>query len=114
MFVVTGEWMPGVGTAGGEEALWQEIRRLAEVPAAPGELEKVRNKFEANMLYGELNVMNKALNLGYYAMLGDLSLLNGEAAIYRAIGAEELRQTAERLLCPEKSSTLIIYGDHEA
>lgn len=114
MFVLTGQLMPGVSTAGGEEALWQEIRRLAEVPAAPGELEKVRNKFEANMLYGELNVMNKALNLGYYAMLGDLSLLNGEAAIYRAIGAEELRQTAERLLCPEKSSTLIIYGDHEA
>jgi predicted Zn-dependent peptidase len=71
------------------------------------ELEKGKNKFEANMLMGEINVMNKAMNLGFYAMLGDLELLNTEADIYRSISREELMSFAQRCFTITNSSTLI-------
>ena len=71
------------------------------------EMEKVKNKFEANMLMGEINVMNKAMNLGFYAMIGDLDLLNSEADIYRSIDRQELMSFARRCFVERNSSTLI-------
>ena len=38
---------------------------MQTLPASDYEIEKVKNKFEANALFGELNVMNKAMNLGF-------------------------------------------------
>ena len=71
------------------------------------ELEKVKNKFEANTLFGELNVMNKAMNLGYYEMIGDLSLINREVEIYRSLTSDDISDFASRTFRKENSSTLI-------
>lgn len=113
MFVITGQLMPGVNTDEGEEALWGEIDRLRNQPVGEDELEKVKNKFEANTLYGELNVMNKALNLSYYSMLGDVPLINRELDIYRAVRSGDIIEAARAMFTREKSSTLIIYGKDE-
>jgi hypothetical protein len=51
--------------------------------------------------------MNKAMNLGYYAMLGDMALLNGEIEIYRSITAEEIATYVRTRLVPQRSATLI-------
>ena len=108
MFVVTGQILAGVSLEEAEAAIWRELDNLKHEPADGYELEKVKNKFEASTLFGELNVMNKALNLSFYAMLGDMSLLNGEVAIYRTITPDEIMSMATNNLTPEKSSTLII------
>ena len=50
--------------------------------------------------------MNKAMNLGFYEMLGDLSLINREVDRYRAVTDEDIR-SFRRTLRPENSSTLI-------
>jgi hypothetical protein len=75
--------------------------------AAESMVRKVQNKFEANITFGELNVMNKAMNLGYYSMLGDMSLLNGEIELYRSITAEEIADYIRRNLNRNQSATLI-------
>ena len=76
-------------------------------------MQKVKNKFEANITFGELNVMNKAMNLGYYRMLGDMTLLNGEVEIYRSITAAELADYVARNLRHEKSATLIYHRNND-
>jgi predicted Zn-dependent peptidase len=111
LIVVTGYLNEGVTHARGEEALWDELRRLQNEPVGDYELEKVKNKFEANTLLGELNVMNKAMNLGFYALLGDMSLLNGEVGIYRSIAAAEIAAAARRVFTPANSSTLIYIAE---
>ena len=113
LFVLTGQLMPGVDVHAGEEAFWNEMMLLCNEPATDEELQKVRNKFEANMLYGELNVMNKALNLSYYSMLGNLALINGELKMYRQVDAASVSETACRLFRRDESSTLVIYGKDE-
>jgi len=64
-------------------------------------------KFEATTLFGELNVMNKAMNLGFYEMLGDLDLINHEVDRYRAVTDDDIRSFSSRTFRPENSSTLI-------
>ena len=108
LFVLTGQLMQGVGEEEAGEALLAEARRLCDPAAiAPRELEKVKNKFEANALFGELNVMNKAMNLGYYELLGDLGLINRETALYRSLTAEQTADFCRRTLQAERCSTLM-------
>lgn len=107
LFVFTGQLLPGVTPEAAEAAFREEIEALQTTVATAYEIEKVKNKFEANTLFGELNVMNKAMNLGFYEMLGDLSLINREVDRYRAVTDEDIRSFSRRTLRPENSSTLI-------
>ncbi len=107
LFVFTGQLLPGTSEAAAEAAFREEIDRLCTEPAEARELEKVKNKFEANTLFGEINVMNKAMNLGFYEMLGDLELINREVEIYRSITPEEVIGFCRRTFRPEAASTLI-------
>jgi predicted Zn-dependent peptidase len=107
LFVIKGRLMPTTTEQEVEEALWGELYDLMKGNISDYEMEKVKNKFEANILMGEINVMNKAMNLGFYALLGDMSLLNGEATIYRSISREEVMAFARERFTPNNSSTLI-------
>ena len=107
MFVFTGQLHPTTTEAEAEAAFWEEIEDLQRCNITAYELEKVKNKFEANTLFGELNVMNKAMNLGYYEMIGDLPLINREVEIYRSLTADDVADFSRRIFRPENSSTLI-------
>ena len=107
MFVFTGQLHSTTSEAEAEAAFWEEIDDLKCCNITAYELEKVKNKFEANTLFGELNVMNKAMNLGYYEMVGDLPLINREVEIYRSLSAEDVADFSRRTFRPENSSTLI-------
>lgn len=107
MFVFTGQLLPTTSEQEAEAALWEEIHQLQGGEISDYELEKVKNKFEANTLFGELNVMNKAMNLGYYSMIGDLPLINREIDIYRSLTKEQIADFSRHTFTQENSSTLI-------
>ena len=107
LFIIKGRLMPTTSEEEAEAALLGELRDLREGNISDYELEKVKNKFEANMLMGEINIMNKALNLSFYAMTGDITLLNREAEVYRSLTREEIMEFSARCFDKRNSSTLI-------
>jgi predicted Zn-dependent peptidase len=107
MFVFTGQLLPSTTEAEAEAAIWEEIDDMKAGNITEYEVEKVKNKFEANTPFGELNVMNKAMNLGYYEMIGDLGLINREVEIYRSLQATDVADFSKRTFRKENSSTLI-------
>lgn len=107
LFILTGQLLPTTTEEQAIEAFHRETESLKHETASAYELEKVKNKFEANALFGELNVMNKAMNLCYYDFLGDLELINREIAQYRSIDTERIFEFARRIFRAENSSTLI-------
>ncbi|MDO4759000.1 MAG: pitrilysin family protein [Rikenellaceae bacterium] len=107
LFILTGQLLPTTTEEQAEEAFVREIEALMREGATDYELAKVKNKFEANTLFGELNVMNKAMNLGYYDFLGDLPLINREVEEYRSIDNARIQDFCRRTFRAENSSTLI-------
>ena len=107
LFIIKGRLMNDTSEQEAEEALWGELREIIEGDISDYEMEKVKNKFEANMLMGEINIMNKAMNLSFYSMIGDISLINREADIYRALTIDQVRDFARRTFTANNSSTLI-------
>lgn len=114
LFLVTGHVMEGVSLDAAESALWDELELLKTEPVGDYELEKVKNKFEANNVFGEINVLNKAMNLAYFEMLGDASMINSEVAEHNSVTPAEIREASQRVFRPENSSTLLYIADPEA
>ena len=107
LFIIKGRLMPTTSVEQAESTLLGELNDLVRGNISDYEMEKVKNKFEANMLMGEINIMNKALNLGFYAMTGDITLLNREAEVYRSLTREQVMDFATRCFSKQNSSTLI-------
>ncbi|MCC8063330.1 MAG: insulinase family protein [Rikenellaceae bacterium] len=114
LFLVTGHVMEGVSLEDAEAALWRELELMKNEPVGDYELEKVKNKFEANNVFGEINVLNKAMNLAYFEMLGDAAMINSEVAEHNSVTAAEIMETSRRVFRPENSSTLLYIADPEA
>ena len=108
LFVIKGRLMATTSEQEAERALWRELEELMVADnISEYEMEKVKNKFEANTLMGEINVMNKAMNLCFYAMTGDIELINRETEIYRSLTREEVAAFARETFTTHNSSTLV-------
>jgi zinc protease len=53
-----------------------------------------------------MNHGNRALNLAYYEMLGDVSLTNKQVDLYRAVTAEDIQKTAAGIFTESNSNVL--------
>lgn len=106
LFVVDGKLVEGVSMEQAENAIWAELNKIATELVSETELTKVKNKSESIMVFAEMSLLDKAMNLAYYELLGDANLLNVEINKYLNITAEQIQQVAKQTFVREKSSTL--------
>jgi predicted Zn-dependent peptidase len=111
MFVLEGKPTEGVTIEQAEAALWEEVELLKtqEVPA--DELTKVQNKTESTMIFSEMSLLDKAMNLAYYELLGDADLLNNETQKFLAVTPAQIKEEANKLFRKDNSSTLIYLAE---
>lgn len=106
LFVVTGKLMKGCSFETAEAAIEEELEKVRTEPASDTELTKVKNRMESLMAFGEMRVLDKAMNLAYYELLGNADLINTLVDQYQKVTAEEIRAQAASILRQENSSTL--------
>jgi len=111
MFVLEGKPTEGVTIEQAEAALWEEVELLKtqEVPA--DELTKVQNKTESTMIFSEMSLLDKAMNLAYYELLGDANLFNNEIEKFLAVTPAQIKEEANKLFRKDNSSTLIYLAE---
>jgi zinc protease len=114
---VTGSFDPGLLTISGklrkgstfDEAdaiIGELITDLQENGLESRELEKVKNQALSSHSFGEVQVLNRAMNLAYYDLLGDANMANLEESKIKSVNIEEVQKSAELILREENSSTL--------
>jgi predicted Zn-dependent peptidase len=106
LFVVEGKPLPGISMEVAEAAIWKELERISTELVPVVELTKVKNKMESTMVFSEMSLLDKAMNLAYFELLGDADGLNSEIQKYLDVTAEEIRQQAAHIFRKENSSTL--------
>lgn len=106
MFLVSGFIEDGVSFEEAEKAVDEEIVRLATEPLGELELEKVKNKIETALLFSNMKAIDKAMNLGYFELMGNADVLGSEDETYRSITAEEIQQAVCERLVESNSNTL--------
>lgn len=103
---ISGKLSKGVTFEEAEEAIWIELEKLRTCPVTHEELEKVKNRYEAEQIFNNLNYLNVATNLAFFELLGKAEMINDEVRKYREIGTQQIQETAERVFVPENCSVL--------
>jgi len=111
MFVVEGKPLEGVTIEQAESAIWQELNKIKDAGVLDNELAKVKNKTESTMIFSEMALLDKAMNLAYFELLGDADLLNKETDQYLKVTTDEVKTQANNLFRKENSSTLVYLAE---
>jgi len=106
MFVLEGKLIEGIKPETGEKAIWEELQKLVAERVEEKELTKVKNKLESTLVYGEMNLLDKSINLAYFELLGDAGKINSELDEYLKIGTDDIQKVAKNLFRTEKKNVL--------
>ncbi len=105
-FIISGNLLDGISIDEAEKAIHSQLEKL-KIEEIPGEeLVKVKNKLESSLVFSEISVLNKAMNLGFYELLGDAQLANLEIKKYRKVTSGQMQTVAQELFDGQNSSTL--------
>ncbi|CAN5182500.1 hypothetical protein BH09BAC6_BH09BAC6_02920 [soil metagenome] len=107
MFVFEGKPQENVSIETAEAAIWNEIEKIKTQPIPVEELTKVQNKTESTMIFSEMSLLDKAMNLANFELLGDADLINHETEKYLAVTPAQIMEQANKLFRKDNSSTLI-------
>lgn len=113
LFVVEGKIVNGITIDIAEKAIF-DILETAKTDVSEAELVKVKNKALATMVFSEMSIGNKALNLAYYEMLGEADLVNQQENLYNLVTSEEIKSIANQILVKNNCSILRYQSNNNA
>ena len=106
LLIIEGRPMPGVSIEKAEAAIWKELDLLKKEGPTELELQKYKNKIESLLIFSESNVLNKAINLAYFELLGDANLINTEKEEYLKVTKEDIIRLSNEIFTEENCSEL--------
>ena len=106
LLVVSGKLNAGISLPEADRAVEAVVAELLRDDVPEPELQKVKNQAEAGLVFGEIELLNRALSLAIGKLLGNANLVNEEPAQLQAVTPTDLRAAAELVLRPENCSTL--------
>jgi zinc protease len=106
LLIVSGKLNEGVDLQAADAAVEAVVAELLSTDVDGQELEKVKNQAESSVVFGEIDLLNRALNLAFSKLQGDTNLVNDESRRIQAVQVADVRQAAKLVLRPENCSTL--------
>jgi zinc protease len=106
LLVINGRVREGMDLKEAEKALDHVVYDFVETGITDAELEKVKNQALSTLEFGEVDVLNRAMNLAFSALSGDAHLVNRERGLIEKIESEEVDRLAQQILKEENSSVL--------
>ena len=106
LFHIAGKPSPGISLEEAEKAVWEELEALKTIETDPYELEKVKNRYESEQIFNNLNYLNVATNLAFFELIGQAEDINHEVEKYRSVTSERIREVARKAFVRENCSVL--------
>jgi zinc protease len=113
LFVVSGRVREGVTVHEAERELDEVLRGMVTDGPTEEELEKVKNQAEATLEFGEVEVINRAMNLAFASLSGNAGLVNEEKELIRKVTTTDIKRVAGEIIRDQNSSTLYYKAIHD-
>ncbi|MDB5139588.1 MAG: Peptidase inactive domain protein [Mucilaginibacter sp.] len=111
IFAFEGKPLENVSIETAEAAIWEELEKIKMEKVPADELTKVKNKIESTTIFSEMALLDKAMNLASFELLGDADLINHETEKFLAVTAGEIKELANQLFRKDNSTTLIYLAE---
>lgn len=106
LFHITGKTCEGVSLEDAEKAVWEELEKLKWENIDQRELEKVKNRYESEQIFNNINYLSVATNMAYFELISKAEDINNEVDKYRSVTAEEIAATARECFVRNNCNTL--------
>jgi zinc protease len=114
LLVISGKLNDGVSFNMFDHALWAELEKLRNELIPSHEMSRLMIKIRTSKEFQEQGLLNRAMNLCMFELLGDANGINEEHEIYLQIRPEHLKTMAKKILVPENCSWLKVKARNNA
>jgi zinc protease len=106
LLVVSGRIKPGIQLKEAEDEVEKILQRIVADGPTEEELTKVKNQAASTIEFGEVEVMNRAMNLAFAKLSGDTNLVNEEIKKIEHVTREDVKRVASNILIESNSNTM--------
>jgi zinc protease len=112
LFVVSGRVREGITLDQAEAEVDAIFKEIVSRGPLESELEKVKNQAYSTLEFGEVEVMNRAMNLAFAKLSGDADLVNKEGAMINKVSLADIQRVACQILNDENSSVMYYHASN--
>jgi zinc protease len=105
LIVIEGKLNEGIAFETAESAVWDLLMNLKNT-LTEEELKKVQNQTESSLVMGEVELLNRAMNLAFAANLGNANLYNEEITKIQGVKLEDLLKIARKTFLQANTSVI--------
>lgn len=111
LLVISGKLNKNVDFKVFEKALWDCISGFCQETMSDEEMTKLVNKIRTSKEFQEQGLLNRAMNLCFFELLGDANGINEELEIYQKITVQHIQELAKSILKPTNCSLLRVISE---
>jgi len=108
LVVISGRVNDGITLKEAEEEVEIILRDFNSNGLPEEELDKVKNQAESILEFGEVEVINRAMNLAFAKLSGDANLVNIEAKKIAAVSVADIKRVSQQIF-QEGNSNVLYY-----
>lgn len=106
LFHITGKPYEGITLEQAEEEVWNELERLKHEKTGNTELEKVKNRYESEQIFSNINYLSVATNMAFFELIGKAEDINNEVQKYRSVSSEQIAEASKRTFIKQNCNIL--------
>jgi zinc protease len=112
LFVISGNLNKGKSLSEAEKAIENCLEELSNEVILDSELEKVKNQAYSSIAFGEVELLNRVMNIAFAANAGNVEWCNEDKEKIQKISVNDLQQQAKLIFSPDKCNTLFYNSDN--
>ncbi len=113
LLVISGRVKDGVSLADAEREVDLILDRMMTDGPKEEELQKVKNQALATLEFGEVEVINRAMNIAFAALSGDAALVNQEGDRIQAVTVADVHSMANKIFKESNASVLYYKAENK-
>jgi zinc protease len=106
LLIISGKLSPDATFEQVDAAIWEVMAEMKNTPLSDQEMNRLKNKIKTAKAFQDKGLLNRAMNLSYFELLGDADGINEEAQIYDAIMPNHIQSVSEKILIKTNCSLL--------
>jgi predicted Zn-dependent peptidase len=108
LLMISGKMNDGVDLETLDQELWIELSAFVNETMSDTEIDKLNIKIRTAREFQDQGLLNRAMNLCQYELLGDAAAINEDLNVYKSITPDHIKEVGKQILTRENCSLLRI------
>jgi zinc protease len=114
LFIISGKLQSGRTINQLEEVLWPLLEKSGQKTMSKSSLNELKLKLRTSRAFQDQGLLNRAMNLAYFELMGSANMINEEVQHYNQINTKILQEFAFKTFRKSNCSRLIIQSQNDA